>query len=80
MKEELLVAANRAQGIVIARDKQAVIQLANDLQLWDIKVMDYNDLYDGHYYLGVPTFIWDRDEFIHEILKEDFGLDYKGGA
>ena len=73
----LLEAANKVQGTVLAENKEALRVKANAYNFYDVNIIDYQDLIDGHYYLGQPFYIQKAELFLDAFAKE-YGLDLKG--
>lgn len=75
---KLLEAANKAYGTVITANKQALATKADNYGFYNVKIIDYNDLLAGNYYLGENTFIHNADKFLTFILNDKFGLFCSG--
>ncbi len=75
--KQLLEAANKMQGTVLAENKEALKVKANSYGFYDVNIINYQDLIDGNYYYGQPFFIQKAELFLETFAKKQ-GLDLQG--
>lgn len=75
--KQLLEAANKMQGTVLAENKEALKVKANSYGFYDVNIINYQDLIDGNYYYGRPFFIQKAELFLETFAKKQ-GLDLQG--
>ncbi len=75
--KQLLEAANKVQGTVLAENKEALKVKANSYGFYDVNIINYQDLIDGNYYYGQPFFIQKAELFLETFAKKQ-GLDLQG--
>ena len=75
---ELLTEASKANGQVLSCNKRALQAKADNYELYDLPILDWNDLMYGSYDKKKPIYIDNAEYFLAQLFEEDFNLKLGG--
>lgn len=75
---ELMTEAFKANGQVFSYNKRALQAKADNYELYNLPILDWNDLMYGNYDKTKPIYIDNAEYFLAQLFEEDFNIKLGG--